>query len=288
MKPIRRVPPTATIRRGMLLLLVLLMLALFLGAGAILLTVALRARAAARAHAAATTQANLNEGLPRAALDEALMALLRGSPAAVGGSVAADTGGPVLENLLEDKYGTPISGTASIVSGTNGPVMTLSITSLPSSITPYSRLNGRILTIKPRQGDVGDIASFRILGVSGSTTPATCYVSRMPSLVNRTLPSQPFEIVINGREFTPVSGTSVPESYDAPDDQNAWLAWPSVTNNQLSGTFNRLSFSPSGAAAYLGGADNDNDGVPDGVWISGTVATAANAFIPGEIGRAHV
>jgi hypothetical protein len=280
-KPFRHALLPADRRRGMLLLLVLLMLALFLGAGAILLTVALRARAAARAHAAATTQAAQAEGLPRAALDEALLALMRGSPAASGGSVAAVTSG-TLENLLEDKYGASIIGTGSIAAGAIGPVITISLTALTGT-TPSSQLNGRILTIKPRQGDVGDIASFRILGVAGSALPATCYASRMPSIVNRVLPAQPFDLAINGREFTPLSGTSVPEAYDAPDGQNAWLAWPSVTNNQLSGTFNRLSFMATGSSAHAGGADNDNDGIPDGVWLSGTVTSATNGFIPGLV-----
>ena len=281
-KPIRHDRVPAACRRGMLLLLVLLMLALFLGAGAILLTVALRARAAARAHAAATTQTAQTEGLPRAALDEALMALLRGAPAAAGGSVAVVTSGTALENLLEDKYGTSITGSGSLPAGGAGPVLTMSLTALTGT-TPSTALNGRILTMKPRQGDVGDVASFRILGVSGTTLPATCYLSRMPSIVNRALPTQPFDLVINGREFTPVSGTSVPEPYDAPDDQNRWLAWPGFANNQLSGTFNRLSFSPSGSNAYLGGADNDNDGIPDGVWISGTSPPPSAGFIQGTV-----
>lgn len=259
----------------MLLLLVLLMLALFMGAGAILLTVALRARAAARAHAAATTQTSQTEGLPRAALDEALLALLRGSPAATNGSVAA--GGATYENLLHDKYGTAITGSGSVVSGTTGPVVTVSLSL--TGTTPSTQLNGRILTIKPRASDVGDIASFRILGVNGST----CYLARMPSLVSRVLPAATFDLAINGREFTPVSGTSTPEPYDAPDDQNAWLAWPGVTNNQMSGTFNRLSFCATGSSAHAGGADNDNDGVPDGVWMSGAVTAATNASIPGTV-----
>ncbi|MFM8951790.1 MAG: hypothetical protein ACKOOF_01825 [Planctomycetaceae bacterium] len=272
MKPSCHLPSFGTCRRGMLLLLVLLMLALFMGAGAILLTIALRARAAARA----TTQAAQSEGIPRAALDEALLALLRGSPAAVNGSVAVSG---TYENLLHDKYGTAINGSGSVVSGTTGPVVTVSLSL--TGTTPSTQLNGRILTIKPRASDVGDIASFRILGVSGST----CYLSRMPSLVNRVLPApaQAFDVAINGREFTPVSGTSTPEPYDAPDDQNAWLAWPSVANNQMSGTFNRLSFCATGSSAYAGGADNDNDGIPDGVWMSGAVTAATNGSIPGTV-----
>lgn len=286
-KPFRHAHLPPVRRRGMLLLLVLLMLALFLGAGAILLTVALRARVAARANAAAALQTAQNEGLPRAALDEALLSLLRGSLAAAGGSVAVTTSG-TLENLLEDKYGGPLLGSGSLVSGTTGPIVTVSLTSLrvfPSltGTTPSSQLNGRILTVKPSQGDVGDVTSFRILGVAGTSLPATCYLARMPSIVNRLLPTQPFDLVINGREFTPVSGSSVPEPYDAPDDQNAWLAWPGVTNNQLSGTFNRLSFLATGSSAYAGGADNDNDGIPDGVWISGTVAAPNGGFIPGTV-----
>jgi hypothetical protein len=261
--------PHLSRRRGMLLLLVLLMLALFLGAGAILLTIALRARAAARANASAVAQGAVGDVLPRVVLDQALMALLRGAASGTSGSVTVS--GTNLENLLADKFGSPVSGTGSIASGSASPVMTLSLTGLSvSATTPASRLNGRILTIKPRAGQPGDISSYRILGASGTGANSTCYVARLPSLVTRTLPAGAFDVVINGREFTPVSGTATPEPYDAPDDANLWMAWPGVANNQLSGTFNRVSFCATGSAAHQNGADNDNDGVPDGVWIPGS------------------
>jgi hypothetical protein len=271
---------SSTRRQGMLLLMVILMLSLFMAAGAVMLTIAARARAAARANTTATLQSATSDAVARDALDQALMSLVRGATSGTNGSVAI-TSGTIHENLLLDKYGPSITGTGSVTSGT-GPVITVSLTSL-SGTTPSAQLNGRILTVIPRPGDVGDICSFRILGVSGTTLPATCYLSRLPSIINRALPAQPFDLAINGREFTPVSGTSVPEPYDAPDDQNAWLAWPSITNNQISGTFNRLSFRATGSSAYAGGADNDNDGIPDGVWISGTVLTATNALIPGTV-----
>jgi hypothetical protein len=269
-------------RRGMLLLLVLLMLALFLGAGAILLTVAIRARAAARANAATIAQATVSDALTRTALDQALMALLRGNVAS--GTTGSVTISGTLENILADKYGPPTTGTGSIATGSSAPVMALSLTGLRvSSTTPASRLNGRILTIKPRSGQTGDITSLRIVGAVGTGSSGTCYVARQPSFIPLALPTGPFDVVINGREFTPLPGTSTPEPYDAPDDANAWLASPAVVSNQITGPFNRLSFWATGSSAYTSGADNDNDGIPDGIWLSGTYVTSSGTVTTGTV-----
>jgi hypothetical protein len=88
-------------RRGMLLLLVLTMLTLFLLMGTALLVLATRARTAARAFMAATSDFEVAPTVPRAVLDEALLALIRGSQ-------ATDANGqPVIpESLLRDMYET--------------------------------------------------------------------------------------------------------------------------------------------------------------------------------------
>lgn len=253
-----------------MLLLVLLMLSLFLAAGAMLLTVATRARDAARATAAYVQPLALNDEAARAALDQALMALLRGSTSGSNGSIMTGT---FCENILVDKYGESRSFQGSALSGTTSPVPTLTITATSGDLTTGTgaapRLNGRILTIKPRPGQ-GDVVSFRILNaVATSASSARCYLAQLPSRSSPALVSSTmsFDVIVNGREFTPVSGTSTPEAYDAFDDANTWLAQPSL-NALQTGSFGRLSI--SGSAIQLPTVDNDNDGVPDGVWVSGT------------------
>ncbi|MEI7780639.1 MAG: hypothetical protein WCJ18_01780, partial [Planctomycetota bacterium] len=300
-------------RRGMLLLMVMLMLALFMAIGAILLTIAARARAAARANMGATQQSALSDTVIRNALDNALIAALRGATSGTNGSVtftgsvttfgtasfdsatgsfsitgttpATGTSTPVFENLLHDKYGLPITATGSITSGTNTPVITLSLSSLSPYANPGSGLNGRVLTLKPAAG-VGDIASYRILGATGTSGTTTCFIPQMPSTVLRSLPASnlSFPVFINGREFTPLgSGTTTPEAYDAYDIANDWLAQPVLANGQVN-SFGRLSYGDTWASApwnvFVSGTsyllspspttprvDNDNDGILDGLWI---------------------
>jgi hypothetical protein len=291
-------------RRGALILLVCLILALFMATGAWLLTVALRSRAASRAYGSASLATALNDNLSRAALDEALMLVLRGKP---NGSVS---NGVVWENILEDKYGKPIFATGSIQPGPTSPAfISLSLSTFlesgtaPShfiasaSGTSASRLNGRVLTIKPRSND-GEMASYRILGASGTSPAMTVYVATAPGNKPRRQPNGSFDVVINGREFTPVSGTSGPEAYDAYDNNNIWLAQPVIENAQVS-HFNRGSFlgaifppnapnNPNSPFTDLellppeDVVDNDNDGVLDGVWFPPTTASLTDeGFGPG-------
>jgi len=289
-----------TNRRGMLLLLVMLMLSLFMAIGAWLLTIALRSRASARAFGSASIASSMNEELARETLDEALLSALRGSPAAFNGSVAI-TSGSSWENILEDKYGKPVFATGSIQLGTTpSAFMSLSLNTFlesgtvpgqlvpsPSGTTP-SRLNGRVLTIKPRGND-GEIASYRILGASGTSPAMTVYVATPPDNRLRRQPTGAFDVVINGREFTPVSGTTTPEAYDAYDDDNLWLAQPLITGTSDAAIsagqvlyYNRGSFlgefvaeqgEPNKDLEFIRDnfpqdlVDNDNDGVPDGIWL---------------------
>lgn len=289
-----------TPRRGMLLLLTLLMLALFLGVGAMLLTIAARARTAARAYAAAAQDSLINDASVRRALDEALMAALRGSSSGTNGSVLAS--GPFFENILADKYGYSATTIGTGLSNTAGPLLSINISPLPSSgTTPNtaSRLNGRVLTIKPDPGD-GDIASFRILGAfDNGSSGATCFLASLPTNAAKRLPAatKSYPVIINGREFTPSSLSSFNEAFDAyRDDTDGYLAQPVISKGQVD-YFSRASFigevplededatSPTFSFSLPGVVDNDNDGVSDGVWISSTPITTSpsSPFIGGAV-----
>lgn len=256
-------------RRGLLLLMTLLMLSLFTAAGVLMLTIAIRARLAARANFSAIQQATLADVVPREALDEALLAAIRGSISGTGGSVVVDPNAP-LECLLSDKYGDPITATGLTLSGTTESVMKVVIRSLAPAVAEPSRLNGRLLTIKPKTVDA-DVCTFRILG-SGTSATANqyeCYLANLPGLRPPRLPSQgtEFDVIINGREFTPIQSGTSPESWDAFDDQNSWLAQPVVHGGAIA-RMERVSY---GSAGQTPTVDNDNDGILDGVWIPATL-----------------
>jgi len=266
-------------RRGMLLLLVMLMLSLFMAIGAWLLTITLRSRASARAYGTAALETTGADNLAKQSLDESLLRVLRGG---TDGSVTVSGTLPALENLLADKYGPPlISGSGVVQSGTGTPVLTLTLTG--SGLGGIAnRLGGRILTLSPNPSD-GDISSFRILGgIQTGTTGSTaeCYLANLPATPFRKLPTGTAGFFINGREFTPTTGTTGPESYDAYDDANIWLAQPLLALGQVS-RFDRLSFSGTAGTAVV---DNDNDGVLDGAWIppdaSVTSAIASGTSTP--------
>ncbi len=301
-------------RRGMLLLLVMLMLSLFMAIGAWLLTITLRSRASARAYGNAALATTGADNLAHEALEGALLSLLRGG---TDGSVTI-TGTMVTnsafatENMLADKYGPPITGSATVQPGPTEPLMTLTLTSEASeTISNGQRLNGRILTLIPNSDD-GDIASFRIVSgtgaTSGTTGAITCKVANVGS-ANRKLPTKPAKAVINGREFTPAFGSKTPEPYDGYDAENVWLAQPVLANGNVDG-YARVSFGPppttpsanppvadapnAGPSVGLTGArlrtaagepaavvDNDNDGVLDGVWLP-TDQAIQNAIASGS------
>jgi hypothetical protein len=259
-------------RKGLLLLMTLLMLSLFMTAGALMLTIAIRARLAARANFSAIQQATLADVVPREALDEALLAAIRGSISGTSGHVIVNPGSPS-ECLLADKYGDPITGTGFSLSGTTQPVMKIVVRGLSPAVPKPSRLNGRLLTINPPP-NVGDVSTFRILG-SGTTATANeyeCYLANLPTLRAQRLPANgsTFDVIINGREFTPVSGGTTPEAWDGFDDQNKWLAQPVVHEGTIE-RMERVSYGGSGQTLTV---DNDNDGILDGVWIPASLPAA--------------
>jgi hypothetical protein len=245
--------------------MVLTSLTLFMMMGTLMLITAIRARATARAFANAATSSDVSLIQSRAALDEALMLALRGTRAAALL--------PLTESILEDKYGAAtISGSGATLSGNvaRDPILTLTLTSATNAT-----LNGRIITLKDRSA--ADWTSFRIVGVDANEV----YLANVPFRPALGIQaSGTYDYRINGREFTPISGTTTPEPYDAYDDANAWLAQPVLAGGQVGGVFNRLSFltGTSGTAAQV---DNDNDGILDGIWLDGTTNFLPPTVSPG-------
>lgn len=256
----KRVP-----RRGMLLLLVLLMLTLFMVMGIAMLTIATRARTVSRANLTATNKLAVTDEVLRPVLDKALMAALRGTP----------TASPISESILADKYGDSSKANGIITlpaaSSIDNPPMLLvaTLTEIEPAISHPSRLNGRIVTFKPVAGD-GDVCSFRVvtaLPAAADATQTLCLLRNLAPNRSLAMPTLTCPVVINGREFTPLdaAGTTGPESYDACDPKNKWLA--------QAGT--QTSF---GDDAYEPTVDNDGDGVLDGAWLSGVLPDQGSAL----------
>jgi len=268
-------PPSG--RRGVLLLLVLSALTLFIMLGALMLVTATRARTSARAFADAASSASAGSAEARAVLDDALMMLLRGSKGPMP---------PNWESILEDKYGAgTLSGSTARLTGNvnSDPVLLVDIVGgLSSGTTAVSGTNppqfaGRILTLIPTTGQ-GSPASFRIIGSNTSSTP-TLYVANVPFRSGLTfVTGSMYGVRINGREFTPTSGTANPESYDGYDDNNRWLAQPTLA---AGGTVSFLRTTGFGTTSPPQ-VDNDNDGFLDGAWIDG--ATGFPASRPSPLG----
>lgn len=296
--------------RGVILLLVLISLTLFLLLGVALLVNATQSRMAARTFSTASDQ--LEAYTDRAALDEALMVLLRGSQNALPPQVS--------ESILADRYGEgTLSATVTgIVGGGTSPILTATLSSLPAGVSAAPLLNGRVLTLVPQPGN-GSICSFRILGASGST-PCTVHLSSVPWRPGLVLPSGSCQARINGRDFSgqaacytcplhasverfqpgscdvpvPAGGQTAPcgqalfqrGTYPANEPWDGFVTAGFVAGALPTDPWLTRCELASGAVAAVPQAayqatpdplvprlpvecDNDNDGVPDGVWISG-------------------
>ena len=208
-----------------------------------------------------------------------------------------------LESLLADKYGyDTLLAEANWVNGEGGnravyeqaPLLTLpsvTITSaLPSPFQPCD-LNGRVITIL---GPGREPSSHRILRVTDNGDKTyRLQVDNQP----RNRPYQAViadtvcKLVINGREFAGDGSRNSPnEPWDGFDDQNPFLAHIAPSDGSpdhtpslrsiASSVVKKVGYVQTGtAAAVLGqlagvdpsgfayGADNDNDGKPDGFFV---------------------
>jgi len=253
----------------MLLLIVLMMLSLFMVTGIAMLTMATRARSVARATLSANNSRSMTEDLTRAALDEALLAALRGTK--------TGEGDPITESILADKYGDPITAKGTIAQSSK-PNYLVTLEEFSAAPPPHPcRLNGRVLTIQPDPGD-GDMMSFRVLSAAQSTDNAAkidCIVRQTSPGRTQSVPKLKSKIIINGREFTPTTtaNASTPESYDAFDDSNKWLAKPTVDSGQVTAVPRPSFFNGNAVDTKV---DNDGDGIPDGVWTANVIPSTAS------------
>jgi hypothetical protein len=240
---------TAVPRRGMMLLIVLSLLSMFLMLGTLLIVNTSRSRLTARAFAAATASNASSATLARRQLDMALMKLVAGpsQPAATN---------DVTESLLEDKFGagTAVEGRVLSVAD-NGPLLTASV---DINVAKPVALNGRIITFLPKPQDGGSIASYRILRTTGTASPYTCELANLRRARAAALPTKPCDAIVNGPEFRG-------EAYDAYDANNQWLTQVTLENGGVK-TVPRPAFGTSAPSV-----DNDDDGVADGVWLTGVL-----------------
>ena len=263
-------------RRGVLLLVTVSMLTLFMMLGAAYLVVASRARETSRALARRTLTADDARIDHAQLLDNVLLTVVRGTSAGVTVTRSSTVGpAPAFESLLGDRYGTTtISGSFSnalIYSGSGvgntGPIITGTLTTA-ASIGHAAHLNGRILTFT---GAGRPPTSHRILRASGTspfaltiTNPSGPYQFKVADL-----PANASPAIVNGREF---AGALDNEAWDGFDVDNTFLAHvrPSGIGSSI---VERPSFTGSTSMVTLASsqpdlvADNDNDGIADGVFF---------------------
>jgi hypothetical protein len=236
-------------RRGVLLLLVLSCLTLFMMLGAIMLVLATRARTTARAFAAASSEASRDDARIRAALDEALMTLLRGPRTGVSGTIP--------ESILGDCYGTAaLSGTITALSFTNSGTLQATLSGFTAA-TPLA-LNGRVLTIKPQAGDPALAGSYRIINFTSGAATLSNLRGAQPFQQRPTL--FPCAAIVNGRDF---DGSAGNESWDKPDAANPYL-----TDAKPDGVGLQILRPAFGTVSGSCAVDNDADGIGDGIWLS--------------------
>jgi hypothetical protein len=278
-------------RRGVLLLVVLSLLTLFLLLGTTYLIVSTRSRETARAFNRLITHSDAARVPAGQFLDAALLRILRGgaAPTPVAAGVTAS-----FESLLADRYGLTTTCTGAVTTATGAaPILiaqaTLSSTS--GTVPKASELPGRVLTFLP--GD-GSPTSHRILAASPTGTGFTLALDNPPRPSAFRVPSAPTKIVVNGREFDGMSGNEGWDGFDHAN--NAFLAHVApVLTSVASSVVAKPSFLPPGTPLntvtneFPDGADNDNDGVVDGLFFdfgfpgiptsSGTIDLRASVLI---------
>lgn len=242
--------PTAD-RRGVLLLLVLSALTMFVMLGALMLVLATRARTSARAFATASNAVSRDDVGGRAALDEALMQLIRGPAPGMAGN-------PISESLLADRYGaTSALGSLTLLTRVSSGTLRAAVSGVTAG-RPLE-LNGRVLTIVPPASDPAPISSYRITDFVGGVIELANLRTSMPFRA-LALAGSTCSIVVNGREFDNSAGD---EPWDAIDDQNAFLTDARLQGGDL--VVSRPAFGAAGATCTV---DNDGDGTADGIWLS--------------------
>jgi hypothetical protein len=282
-------------RRGVLLLVVLSMLTLFLMLGAAYIVSATRAKEAARAHARLTFGGD-EARVPHARItDMVLLKVLRGGTASPPTSPAAPLQ-LAFESLLADKYGqetlvADVAVTAPALGVTvPPPVLTVSATLVGSTARPTD-LNGRLLafTAPGRPATTHRILRSRLQG-SSANTAGTAFTLAVDAPRRLGPWARPLagRAIINGREFAG-GGGAVNEGWDGFDAANPFLAQVGPGATIASSTVSRISFHPglsgpalvtaleSSSNSIPNGADNDNDGALDGLFMDFDIPDVTDA-----------
>jgi hypothetical protein len=200
------------------------------------------------------------------------------------------------ESLLADKYGSSVRATAgSINPVTNAPLLTLGSVSIPSfpgaspgpaGLEQGTDLPGRVVTIL---GSGRIATSHRILRATVTSGSVTLVVDVPRTMTDFRLSRGETPIIINGPEYMihdarDVTGaltgtvdatfTATNEPWDAFDASNPFLCRLLPAATVSSGTVLNVGFAPAASASVLigatngfaHGADNDGDGVVDGLF----------------------
>jgi hypothetical protein len=294
-------------KRGVLLLVVLSMLTLFLMLGTAYLVVSARSKETARAFAKLAMQSDTLRAPPSNVLDAAFLRIIRGGTTAAilsDASVPPPSVTPAFESLLEDKYGSSVTGTTtSVTQVPNAPLLLITAVipgyppatgaAGPAGLEAITDFPGRVITLLGAGREPTSHRIVRANTISGGTV--ALYTDVHPGKRPFRLPPNNSQCVINGAEYqihiTP-NGVTTNEAWDAFDNQNVFLTHlapgtsiastvaqriglvtetssqtllsPGSTANQEGGGRNVVS-SSSGGFAY--GADNDGDGEVDGVFV---------------------
>ena len=288
----------ARARRGVLLLVVLSMLTLFLMLGAAYVVATSRARETARAYARLTLGSDSARIPAPRLLDSVMLTVLRGP--SITGTLAPSGGTPVVggtvsfESLLADKYGLAtatgsaagIAAPAVTTTATDSSILSVTINNLSSGSLFPTDLNGRVLSfVAPGRA----VTSHRIIrAANASDSNTNSQTGNLRLYLDTPATQRPFtlplagRVIVNGREFTGPASINPPanEPWDAFDAHNPFLAQVATGTTISTSTVSRFSYLPALPTATLtatwdydadgipDAADNDNDGVFDGVFLN--------------------
>ena len=286
------------------MLVVLSMLTLFLMLGTAYLVVSSRSRETARAFAKLAMQSDTFR-IPSAQLvDAAFLRVVRGGTSFGLSSVPPPSISmpTTFESLLEDKYGSSTTGTATTVTAlANAPLLLISNITIPgypptagapgpAGLEGITDFPGRVITLL---GAGREPTSHRIIRSSMDTGALVLCVDLRSDARPFRSPSGSTPIVINGPEFQihrTVSGsTTTNEAWDAFDNYNHFLTHLAPGSTIASTTAKKIGLVDGSTSQQLlttgsshvsesregfaYGADNDGDGEVDGLFVDAGLPT---------------